>query len=435
MKVITERNTTVRTEILAGFTTFAAMAYILAVNPDILSSTGMPKGALITATALLVIGGSLLMALLTHFPFTIGPSIGTATYFAYFLCGKLGFAWQEALSVVFWTGVIFFILIVSGIKKKIVDNISDSLKIGIQCGIGFFIAFVGLKSTGVIVANSNTLVGEGDILSPTVLLVLGSILLMGALTIRRFPGGILLAVVFSTVAGFWIHGLDGQPITHMPTAFVSIPHSVAPLFCQLDWFFPFRHFDKAFAPILSLLLLQMFDVLGALVALTRQAGFVHHGKIMHFSKALSVSALSTMLAGCLGTSTATNFMEASAGVESGGRTGWTAVTVAVLFTIALFFTPLIAIIPNEATAPVLILIGLFLLQGLRFLKFDDFSEAAPALFTMVMIPLTFSIAKGFSLGFLFYVGLKLLSGKRKQLTPITLILGALFIFYFILEAA
>ncbi|OHE72825.1 MAG: guanine permease [Verrucomicrobia bacterium GWC2_42_7] len=428
-----EKETSIQREIVAGLTTFAAMAYILVVNPDILSQAGIDKGSLITVTALTAVIGSLIMGLMTNFPIVMAPGMGTNSYFAFFICIGMGIPWQHALGMVFWNGVLFVLLSITGLRNKIVEAIPDALKIGIQCGIGFFIAFIGLKKAGIIVSAPVILVGGGDILLPSCLLVLGGLFLMTALTIRRFPGAIILTILLISFIGMFV-SQNGKIITQLPQQLMSWPHGIDKTFLQLDLLYPIKHFHESYPIILTLLILGMFDAVGALMGLTRRAGLMSKdGKMPKLSQALVADASTTVVGSLLGTSPAVACIESATGIEAGGRTGLTSVVVAICCAVSLFFFPIISEIPSQATAPALILVGIFMAQGLKQLDFDDILSFSPAFCTMILIPLTSSITKGFGLGMIFYAVLAILSGRIKKLSVPTLIITLLLASQFFIE--
>jgi len=420
---------TVRSEVLAGVTTFAAMAYILAVNPMILGEAGMPAAALITVTALAAAVGCFLMAALTNYPIAQAPGMGTNSYFAFVICIGSGLPWQVALSLTFWNGFIFLLLSVSGFRKHLAESLPNGVKIGIQCGIGFFIAFLGLKSVGIIVNSEATLVTIGNLKAPEALMVIGGIALMVFLTLKRVVGAVLITILSLALIGFFIPSGDGK-ITATPEGIVSMPAGIGETFFALDLLYPFKHFPEIFDELLTLLILDMFDSIGTLVGLSRRAKLVGpDGSMPKMGRALTADSLATMFGALFGTSTTTSYIESSAGIEAGGRTGLTSVTTGICFLLALLLTPIILIIPAAATAPALVMIGIFMAQGLKALDFDDLSEVAPAFITMLMIPLTFSITEGIGLGLVVYAIVVLLSGKARQIPPLTYFIVALFVAY------
>lgn len=421
---------TVRSEIIAGLTTFAAMAYILAVNPSILSNAGMPVPALITVTAIAAAFGCFLMAALTNYPIAQAPGMGTNSYFAFVICIGAGLSWQTALSLTFWNGVLFLLLSVTGLRKRLAEALPNGIKVGIQCGIGFFIAFLGLKSVGIVVGNEATLVSIGDIKSPESLLVLGGVALMTILTLKRVTGALLITILALTIVGLVIPLGEGT-VTAMPSGIFSLPNGFGETFMKLDILYPFRHFTEVLDILLTLLILDLFDSIGTLVGLSRRAKLVdENGRMPRMGRALTADSIATMGGALLGTSTTTSYIESAAGIEAGGRTGLTSVTTGICFLFALFLTPIILIVPAAATAPALVMVGIFMAQGLKELDFDDLSEIAPAFITMLMIPLTFSITEGIGLGLTLYTLILLLSGRAKTVPVLSHVITVIFIVYY-----
>ncbi len=423
---------TVRSEILAGLTTFAAMAYILAVNPAILSAAGMPQPALITVTAIAAALGCFFMAALTNYPIAQAPGMGTNSYFAFVICIGSGLPWEAALALTFWNGVIFLGLSISGFRKQLAESLPNGVKIGIQCGIGFFIAFLGLKSVGIVVGSDATLVTIGNLKAPESLMVIGGIALMTFLTLRRVAGALLITVFLLTILGVLIPSGEST-VTQKPDGIVSMPAGIGETFLKLDLLYPFHHFSEVFDELLTLLILDMFDSIGTLVGLSRRAKLVGpDGSMPKMGRALTADSLATMTGALFGTSTTTSYIESAAGIEAGGRTGLTSVTTGLCFLVALLLTPIILIVPSAATAPALVMVGIFMAQGLKELNFDDLSEVAPAFITMLMIPLTFSITEGIGLGLTIYAVIAALSGKLRQIPIVTWCIVAIFVAYYAL---
>lgn len=424
--------TTVKTELIAGVTTFAAMAYILAVNPAILSNAGMPVPALITVTAIAAALGCFLMAALTNYPIAQAPGMGTNSYFAFVICIGSGLPWQTALALTFWNGIIFLILSVTGLRSKLAESLPNGVKIGIQCGIGFFIAFIGLKSVGIVIDHEATLVSIGDLKAPASLMVVGGLALMTFLTIKKVSGALLITILGLTLIGLIIPS-EGAMVTSIPDGIVSLPSGISETFLKLDILYPITHFPEIADVLITLLLLDLFDSIGTLVGLSRRAGLVKKdGTMPKMGKALTADALATVSGSLLGTSTTTSYIESAAGIESGGRTGLTSVVTGLCFLVALIFTPIILVVPAAATAPALVMVGAFMAQGLKDLKFDDLSEIVPAFITMLMIPLTFSITEGIGLGLTLYSLILALSGRAKEAPILSYVISAVFIFYYAL---
>ncbi len=426
---------TVRTEVLAGLTTFAAMAYIIAVNPGILANAGMPREPLITVTALAAATGCLLMAFLTNRPIALAPGMGTNAYFAFVICLGMNVPWQAALSLTFWNGVIFLLLSVTGIRSRLADSLPAGVKIGIQAGIGFFIAFIGLQNVDIVIGDAATLVTIGSLTSPASILALVGVVLIGVLTIRRVPGAILLVIVLLTALGLLVPTPEGGRVTSLPDAIVGPPPGIGPVFGQLDLLYPFNHFSgQTLTVLLTLLMLDLFDSIGTLVGLARRAGFMDAaGRMPDMGRALSADAIATSAGAVLGTSTTTAYIESAAGVEAGGRTGLTPVVVAGCFLLSLFFTPLITAIPAMATTPALVAVGVFMAQGLRDLRYDDLAETTAAILTMLMIPLTFSITEGIGLGLVTWSAMMACTGRARAVPPLTYGLAGAFVLYYVLR--
>ena len=423
---------TVKSELIAGVTTFAAMSYILAVNPAILSNAGMPVPALITVTAIAAALGCFLMAVLTNYPIAQAPGMGTNSYFAFVICIGSGLPWQTALALTFWNGIIFLILSVTGLRSKLAESLPNGVKIGIQCGIGFFIAFIGLKSVGIVIDHEATLVSIGDLKAPASLMFVGGLALMTFLTIKKVSGALLITILGLTLIGLIIPS-EGAMVTSIPDGIVSLPSGISETFLKLDILYPITHFPEIADVLITLLLLDLFDSIGTLVGLSRRAGLVKKdGTMPNMGKALTADAVATVSGSLLGTSTTTSYIESAAGIESGGRTGLTSVVTGLCFLVALIFTPIILVVPAAATAPALVMVGAFMAQGLRELRFDDLSEIVPAFITMLMIPLTFSITEGIGLGLTLYSLILALSGRAKEAPILSYIISAVFIVYYAL---
>jgi AGZA family xanthine/uracil permease-like MFS transporter len=419
--------TTIGRELQAGATTFAAMAYILAVNPLILANAGMPQAALVTVTALTAAISTLLMGFLTNYPLALAPGMGINAYFAFTICLGLGVSWQSALGLVFTNGCIFLALSVTGVREKIIAAIPHQLKLAITCGIGLFIAFIGLKNGGVIVASQATFVTHGDFGSPSVLLCFGGILLTAVLVARKIPGAIILSILAVTLLGLFVPNGKGGHVTAMPDALFSLPASPAPTFLQLNFDLLLHDFAKALPIILTLLLVDMFDNIGTLIGVTQRAGLLDAtGKLPKAGRALVADSIAAILSSLLGTSTVVSYIESASGVEAGGRTGLTGATTAVLFLLALFLTPVILAVPAVATAPALVIVGVFMFQSVAGLKLEDFTEVAPIFLIIAGIPLSFSIAEGIGLGLIAYAVLKLATGRGRELSVLTYVLAAIF---------
>lgn len=425
---------TVRTEVVAGFTTFAAMAYILAVNPQILSTSGMDFGAVVTATALASAIMTAIFGLVTNWPIALAPGMGLNAFFAFTICGAMGVPWPAALAMVFCSGVCFLLLSLTGVRQRIIQSIPHELKVAISCGIGLFIAFIGLQKGGVIAAHPVTLVTAGTLGSPRVLLVLAGVVLAAVLHFRRVRGAIILSVLAVAVAGFIVPGADGQPLTKRPAALIAWPASVSPTFLKLDFGYLVEHWRQALPLIFTFLFIDLFDNMGTLIGVCARLGFLEKdGTLPGIGKALTADATAAMVGSCLGTSTVTSYIESAAGAEEGGRTGLTALVVSGCFLGALFFHPLLRIIPPEATAPALILVGILMMQSASDLNLRDFAVAVPAVLTIVLMPLTFSISEGLALGFVIYTAFMTGAGRARQISGMAWALAALFLLHLLLR--
>ncbi len=418
---LSQHGTTAGREMQAGLTTFAAMAYILAVNPAILSATGMDKGALVTVTALTAAVATTIMALLTNYPIALAPGMGINAFFTYTICLGKGVPWPEALGMVFINGAIFLVLSVTGVREKIIAAIPPALKIAVTCGIGLFIAFIGLKNGGVVAASPDTFVTHGDFASAPVALCLAGIVLTAILVARRIPGAIVLGIAIITILGLFVPAGPGARVTRLPDHFIAAPDSAAPVFLELTFHFlrSAPAFLQAVPLILTLLLVDMFDNIGTLIGVTKRAGFLQpDGTLPRAGPALIADSIATLLSSLFGTSTVVSYIESAAGVEAGGRTGLTTLTTAALMLLALFFTPLILAVPAAATAPALVIVGVFMMQSVTEIDLNDFTLAAPAVLTIIAIPLTFSIAEGIGLGLISATILALALGRPKSMTPV-----------------
>jgi AGZA family xanthine/uracil permease-like MFS transporter len=429
-----DRNrTTPGREFQAGLTTFAAMAYILAVNPAILANAGMDKGALVTVTALTAALSTAIMAFLTNYPIALAPGMGINAFFTFTIVLGKGLPWSEALGMVFVNGLIFLALSLTGVREKIIAAIPHALKIAVTCGIGLFIAFIGLKNGGVIVANPATFVGAGDFASGPVALCLAGVFLTIILVARGVPGAIVISIAVITLIGLFVPATGGTKVTQLPSALIAAPHSPAPVFLKLTFNFltSWTAFTVALPLILTLLLVDMFDNIGTLIGVTKRAGLLApDGTLPKAGRALLADSLATIASALFGTSTVVSYIESASGVEAGGRTGLTSLTTAGFFLLALFFTPLILIVPAAATAPALVVVGIFMMQSVIEIDMTDFKIAAPAVLTIFAIPLTFSIAEGIGLGLIAAAVLAIGLGKAKMLTSLGYFLAGIFFLQF-----
>jgi AGZA family xanthine/uracil permease-like MFS transporter len=427
------RGTTPFREFQAGLTTFAAMAYILAVNPSILANTGMDKGALVTVTAITAAVATTLMALFTNYPIAMAPGMGINAFFTFTICLARGVPWSEALGMVFVNGIIFLSLSVSGVREKIIASIPLGLKIAVTCGVGLFIAFIGMKNGGVIAGNAATFVGPGDFTAGPAKLCLAGIVLTALLVARKVPGAIVLGILIITIVGLFTSNGAGGRVTDLGAGVFSLPHTAAPIFLKLTFGFlkSGPKFLQALPLIFTLLLVDMFDNIGTLIGVTKRAGLLNaDGVLPKAGRALLADSIATILSSLCGTSTVVSYIESASGVEAGGRTGLTAIWVAVFMLGSLFLTPLILAIPPCATAPALVIVGIFMMQSVVEIDMTQFETAAPAVLTIFAIPLTFSIAQGIGIGLICSVLLSVGLGKARSVPPIGYAVAGMFFLSF-----
>ncbi|MBR5898130.1 MAG: NCS2 family permease [Muribaculaceae bacterium] len=417
------KETTVKTEIMAGITTFLTMAYILAVNPNILADAGMDKGALFTTTVVISGIATILMGLIAKLPFALAPGMGLNAFFAYTVCSILGYSWQFALTAVFIEGIIFFILSITNLREMIVDVLPDTVKNAVGVGIGLYIAFIGLQSCGVIVNNEATLVSIGDVTHGSALLAMIGLVLTSILLVKKVKGALLIGILATSIIGI------PMGVTQFTGVF-STPPSIAPIFMKFEWS---QIFTQEMAVIVfTLLFVDLFDTIGTIIGVTHKAGMVKDGKIPHLKQAFVVDSIATTAGAMMGTSTVTTFVESAAGVNEGGRSGLTAVVSGLCFLLAIFFAPLFLAIPSAATAPILVLVGLMMMSAVVKIDFNDYSEAIPAFVCIVFMPLCYSISDGIVYGHLAYVAVNLLSGNYKKVKVGMYILTALFMLKFLM---
>ncbi len=418
-----ENGTSIKTEVVAGITTFLTMAYILAVNPNILSATGMDSNALFTTTAIAAIVGTLVMALWAKLPFALAPGMGLNAFFAFSVVLGMGYSWQFALTAVLIEGVVFILLTLFNVREAIVDAIPKTIKTAISAGIGLFIAFIGLQNAGIIVNSDATLVHLGEITSGSALLALIGLLITSVLIVKKIKGDLLIGIIATTVIGI------PMGITHFG-GLVSTPPSIEPIFFKFEFHNIFTL--DMLVIVFTFLFVDIFDTLGTLVGVTSKANMLDkNGNIPNVKKAFMADAIGTTVGAMLGTSTVTTYVESAAGVSEGGRTGLTSLITALCFVVALFFAPIFLAVPGAATAPALILVGLFMLTPIKDLDLVDFSESIPAFVCIIAMPLTYSIAEGITLGVLCYVLINLFAGNFKKLSIPMYILAVLFILKYI----
>lgn len=411
---------TIRTELLAGLTTFLTMSYILAVNPAMFSQLeGMPAGAVFTSTALAAIVGSLAMAFWGKLPFGLAPGMGLNAFFVYTVCMGMGYSWQFALTAVFIEGLIFIVLTLTNLREAIVNAIPASLKNAIGAGIGLFIAFIGLQNAGIVVRNDATLVSLGEITEGSALLALIGLIITGLLTVKNVRGGLLIGILITTLIGIPMGLTEFRGV-------MSMPHSISDISMQFEWG-RVLSLDMVVV-VLTFLFIDMFDTIGTLVGVCTKAKIMTpEGRIPRVRQAFMADAIATTVGACIGTSTTTTFVESASGVAQGGRSGLTAFAVAVCFAIALLFSPLFLAIPAAATAPILVIVGLFMMGPIKNIPFDNYAESIPAFVTIVMMPVAYSISDGILLGMIIYVLLNVACGNYRRITPTMYILALLFI--------
>lgn len=417
----------IRTEIIAGITTFLTMAYILAVNPSIfgaLATQGMPTDAVFTATALAAIVGCLVMSIYAKKPFGLAPGMGLNAFFVFTVCLGMGHSWQMALTAIFLEGILFILLTITNVRKLIVDAIPMNLKRAIGAGIGLYIAFIGLKSAGIIVSSDSTSVTLGMLSDSTSLLAIIGLLLTSVLVILKVRGGMLLGILVTTIIGI------PMGVTHF-NGLLSTPPSISSIFCQFEWSQIFS-WDMV-AIVFTFLFIDMFDTIGTVVGVSVKSGMVDEkGNVDGINKVLMADAVATVAGAMFGTSTTTTYIESASGVSEGGRTGLTSFTIAVCFAIALLFSPLFLAIPGAATGPVLFIVGVMMAAPVKEIDWEDYSEAIPAFVTMLLMPLAYSISDGIMLGMISYVVINALTGKFKKVSVTMWILAVLFVLRYVL---
>lgn len=414
--------TDLRTECIAGLTTFLTMVYIVFVNPDILAAAGMPRDAVFVATCLAAAIGSLVMGLLANYPIALAPGMGLNAYFAFVVVGTLGYSWQAALGAVFLSGLLFVLVSVLRVREWVVNAIPRSLKFGISAGIGLFLAIIGLKNAGLVAASPATLVTLGDLRQPEPLLALAGLLLILALEVRRIPGGIVIGILAVTLVSVLMGSSSYGGV-------FAAPPSLAPTLLQMDLA---AALDAGLiAVVLTFFLVEVFDATGTLVGVAHRAGLLDaQGRLPRLRRALLADSTAIVAGAALGTSSTTAYIESAAGTSVGGRTGLTAIVVALLFLAALFFAPLAAAVPGFATAPALVYVAVLMLRGLAEIEWNDLAQAAPAALCALAMPFTFSIAHGIALGFVSYAGIHLLAGRAREVPLAVWVISAVFVLKF-----
>ena len=433
-----ENKTTFKTELMAGLTTFMTMAYILVVNPSILSTTGMDAGALLTATCIASALGTFFMAFFANYPFVLAPGMGLNAYFAFTICAQKGYSWHVALAAVVVEGIIFIILSAINVREAIFNAIPANMKKAVSVGIGMYIAFIGLQNAGVVINNASTCVSLGDVKTvPVALALIGTIITL-VLVIRKVKGALLVGILITWIlgiicqlAGVYVVDVEAGVYSLIPTGLISAPPSIAPIAGKLS-FSGISIFDFIVV-IFAFLFVDLFDTLGTLIGVSTKAGFLDkEGKLPRIKGALFADALATTVGAVLGTSTVTTFVESASGVSDGGRSGLTALTAGVLFLVALLFSPILTTIPSFATTPALVVVGLMMVENVRDIDFSDYTEGFPAFMTILMMVVCYSISEGLVFGVISYVLLKLFGGKKNELNPVIVIIAILFFLKLIL---
>ena len=419
---LNEHNTNVRTEMVAGMTTFLSMAYIMFVNPSILGDAGMPKGAVFVATCLIAALGSTIVALCANYPIALAPGMGLNAYFAYVVVLKMGFTWEAALGAVFVSGCLFLICTLLGLRELIIKGIPQSIRVAITVGLGLFLALIALKTAGVVAADPNTYVTMGDMHKPEVIMSMLGFLLIVILDRLKVPGAMLIGILAVTIGSFFFGGNKFNGL-------FSMPPSIAPTFMKLDIMAALT--GGILNVVLVFFLVELFDATGTLMGVTRRAGLLVPERMGRFNRSLLADSGAIFVGSMLGTSSTTAYVESAAGVQAGGRTGLTALTVAVLFLACLFIAPLAGVVPGYATAPALLFVACLMLKDLTEVNWDDTTEAVPAVVTALMMPFTYSIANGLAFGFITYAVLKLFTGRVREVHWIMWVIAGLFLFKFI----
>lgn len=452
---LSESGTSVKTEVLAGLTTFVTMAYALLVIPNVLKFSGMNASnalgdaaanlsilndpviaAAFTGTCIVSAIGTLIMALYANLPFAVAPGIGLTAFFSYSVCLTLGYSWQQALAAIMISGLLFILITVTSIREKIVDCLPQNIKVAITSGIGLFIALIGLKSGGLIVSNASTLVSFGDFRQPGAFLTIIGIATMGILMARRVKGAMLISILLTTIIGIPLGVTQFEGIQ-----LLSTPKSVMPTFMKMDFGGLLTHngagligaLTSVIMVVLTFSLVDLFDTIGTLVGTAQKADMIQpDGKIKNMKKALLTDAIATTVSAMFGVTTTSTYVESTAGIAEGGRTGLSTLVVSIMFILSLFLAGVVGIVPAQATAPALVIVGILMMESIKDIDFTDFTEALPAFFTVAIMPFSYSIANGIAAGIIFYPVMKLATGRRKEVHPIMYVLAALFILRFVL---
>jgi AGZA family xanthine/uracil permease-like MFS transporter len=428
---LSQRATSLPQEMIAGATTFASMAYIIAVNPAIMSNAGMDRGDLVMATALAAIFGSIMMGLWANLPLAVAPAMGSNVIFTYVVVKQMNAPWQGALAMVAFTGVVFLILSLTKLREKVAKEVPEALKIGIQAAVGTLIVFIGLRGAGFIVANPSTYIAMGSLKNPAVLLTMLGLLLTPILVVRRVPGALIIAIAVITIVGLFVPAGTGKMITTLPSSLIAWPKWPASTFAQLDFMWLFSNFFIALPLLFYFLCAEFFSTLGTLIGVTGAANLRKpDGSIPNATAAFATDATASIIGPVLGTSVVTAYIESITGVQAGGRTGLTSITVAALFILALFFWPIFVIVPPQATAPALVLVGVLMMQGLAKIDLTDLSNAIPIVLTLLVTVLTNNLINGMALGTLSLILILVATGRAREISGIVWGLGVVFLFFF-----
>ncbi len=428
---LSERSTSVPQEAIAGATTFAAMVYIVAVNPAIMSNAGMDRGDLVIATALAAIFGSVMMGLTANLPLAVAPAMGSNVIFTYVIVKQMGAPWQGALAMVAFTGVVFLILSLSKLREKVAKDVPEALKVGIQAAVGTLIVFIGLRGAGFIVANPSTYIALGSLKNPPVLLTMLGILLAPILVVRKVPGALIIAIAVITLVGFFVPASEGKMVTTAPAAVLAWPKWPASTFAQLDFKWLFSNFIIALPLLFYFICAEFFSTLGTLIGVTGAANLRKaDGSIPSATAAFATDATSSIVGPILGTSVVTAYIESITGVQAGGRTGLTSLVVATFFVLALFFWPVFVIVPPQATAPALVLVGVLMMQGLARVDLTDLSNAIPIVLTLLVTVLTNNLINGMALGTLSLILILVSTGRAREISGVVWGLGIVFLAFF-----
>jgi adenine/guanine/hypoxanthine permease len=426
-----ERATSLPQEVIAGATTFASMAYIIAVNPAIMSNAGMDRGDLVMATAMAAIFGSVMMGLWANLPLAVAPAMGSNVIFTYVIVKQMNAPWQGALAMVAFTGVVFLILSLTKLREKVAKEVPEALKIGIQAAVGTLIVFIGLRGAGFIVANPSTYIAMGSLKNPAVLLTMAGLLLTPILVVRQVPGALIIAIAILTIVGCFVPAGGGKMVTTLPSALIAWPKWPSSTFGQLDFKWLFSNFFIALPLLFYFLCAEFFSTLGTLIGVTGAVNLRKpDGSIPNATAAFATDATASIVGPVLGTSVVTACIGSVTGVQAGGRTGLTSITVAALFVLALFFWPILVIVPPQATAPALVLVGVLMMQGLAKIDLTDLSNAIPIVLTLLVTVLTNNLINGMALGTLSLIVILIATGRAKEISGIVWGLGVVFLLFF-----